>query len=281
MEALSAMVPSVDADVEDAELRLAEALCEPGLEPSEFYALAAALPQHCWGCEWINPRPEGPLCACCLVPSIGGMGMLGGRLAGLGAEAIVSIGSGAGLVEWLLAARFDHVVCIDKFYRLTDDGAPITWVMPQMHAAVREDWRRRADRDEPDGGPKLGFVDPTEATTRLPLLLGGRTVAFLLCWPQLQPADIAAYVESVGGIDRVMGVVVVSGENCEPRDPAEAAAVAGCERLALVADGEEMHCLSEPCRAWTFACAKRPVPRSAVREAASSGSEVRLVELTA
>ncbi|CAJ1337033.1 unnamed protein product, partial [Effrenium voratum] len=109
------------AAMEDtAERDLAAAMEDPDLSQGDYYGLCARLPLHCWACEWISPKPK-VLQNCCLIPTIGGMGLIGRHLNDLGAEVIVSIGSGAGLVEWLLSARF-QVICVDYFYGLSAEG---------------------------------------------------------------------------------------------------------------------------------------------------------------
>lgn len=246
---------------------LASAMKNPELERGSYYELCAGVGSNYWAFEWISPKPAS-LSRCCLVPTIKGMGLLGGQLEGLGAEVLVSLGSGAGLVEWLLAGRFERVICVDVFYRPEEGGAVSSWVMPQLRGAVASSWtargeegdRRGDDESGQEGRSGIHFVHPSE-TTKLREIVDGQTVAFLLCWPQLQPCEVAAYAEAVGGHVKVRGVMVVAGENCSP-EPRAAAAAAGCREDALVADGQDVKCLSEPCRVWTF-----PTASPAVRPA--------------
>lgn len=235
---------------EEPEAALAAAMEDPDLECSSYYELCGRVPAHHWAFEWVCPKPP-QLSGCCLVPTIGGIGLIGARLAALGAEVVVSIGSGGCLVEWLLAARFGTVICVDVFYKPDESGQVSKWVVPQARRAVAAGWHKAGGEAQSEGGEGLLFLHPGEAA-RLGELLCGRRAALLLCWPQLQPRDIAAYAEVAGGVDRVLGVVVVAGENCSPRNPADAAAAAGCSRTAVVEGGEEVRCLSEPCWAWAF-----------------------------
>ncbi|CAE6949415.1 unnamed protein product [Symbiodinium natans] len=92
---MAASDESASADAEDSvmvEAALDEVLRDPCASQADFYDLVARLPLHCWACEWISPKP-GVLQSCSLVPKIGAMGLLGGRLAALNAEVVLSIGS--------------------------------------------------------------------------------------------------------------------------------------------------------------------------------------------
>lgn len=79
----------------------------------------------------VCPKPP-VLGSSCIVPTIGGAGLIGSRLESLEADVIVSVGSGAGLLEWLLAGRFPSVVCVDVFYRPGEGGRIDEWVIPQL-----------------------------------------------------------------------------------------------------------------------------------------------------
>lgn len=78
---------------------------------------------------------------------------------------------------------------------------------------------------------EMRFVHPEAASTALPEVLRGRTVALLLCWPQLEARQVAEYAEWCGrAMGKVRGLVHVAGENCAPASPSDAAAAAGASR---------------------------------------------------
>ncbi|CAE7941094.1 unnamed protein product, partial [Symbiodinium sp. KB8] len=114
----------------------------------DFYDLVARLPLHCWACEWISPKP-GVLQSCSLVPKIGAMGLIGRTLDALEAEVVLSIGSGSGLIEWLLSPRFP-VVSVDFYYQPSPAGGVDPWVLPPLHDDVRRSWQA-------DGSGRIAF----------------------------------------------------------------------------------------------------------------------------
>eukprot|EP00435_Cladocopium_sp_Y103_P054865 s2252_g18.t1 len=117
---LEAMNAEDDLQAE-VEIALAAAMTDPDLSQGDYYDLCARLPSHCWGYEFISPKP-GVLQNCCFIPKIGAMGLIGRCVASFGADVVLSIGSGAGLLEWLLSPRF-NVICVDYFYTVSDSGA--------------------------------------------------------------------------------------------------------------------------------------------------------------
>jgi len=231
-----------DRDNEDdrsslAEAALAAEMQDPFLSRSTYYDICSHVNVHCWAFEWVHPKPQ-VLSSCCLVPTIGGIGLIGGRLSEMDAEVVVSIGSGAGLVEWLLAPRFDSVVCVDNYSSgFPQDNADAgVCLLPQAHAddqLVAVNWKDVA---------------------ALQAAVGAKRLALLLCWPQLQPSTIESYISALASTPaRLVGLLVIVGENCWPPDPRVAATSAGCCSTPLVDGGEEVKCLSEPCWAWAFA----------------------------
>uniref|UniRef100_A0A7S1A8N0 Uncharacterized protein n=1 Tax=Noctiluca scintillans TaxID=2966 RepID=A0A7S1A8N0_NOCSC len=230
-----------EAESEAPEERLAEMMHVEALSQNTYYDLVAPVELNCWAFAWLAPTPP-PLHNCCLVPTKACMVRLTASLAHIAADVVVSLGSGAGLVEWLLAPTHT-VVCVDEFYKLTDNSVD-EWVLPQLRSAVRA---RHGLEHVPGTDAQIQqpvFVDRGDFAG-LEASVAGRSVALLLCWPQMQLSDIAEYV---GGLCSVQGLVMIAGDNCLP-DPSAAASVVGCQGIAL---HEDVECLSEPCTMWTF-----------------------------
>jgi len=230
-----------EAESEAPEERLAEMMHVEALSQKTYYDLVAPVELNCWAFAWLAPTPP-PLHNCCLVPTKACMVRLASSLAHIAADVVVSLGSGAGLVEWLLAPTHT-VVCVDEFYKLTDNSVD-EWVLPQLRSAVRarHGLEHVSGMDAHIQQPV--FVDRGDCAG-LVASVAGRSVALLLCWPQMQLSDIAEYV---GGLCSVQGLVMIAGDNCLP-DPSAAASVVGCQSIAR---HEDVECLSEPCTMWTF-----------------------------
>jgi len=51
----------------------------------------------------------------------------------------------------------------------------------------------------------------------------------LLCWPQLQPSTFESYMTALASTPaKLVGLLIVAGENCSPQDPRVAATAARC-----------------------------------------------------
>ncbi|CAE7251311.1 unnamed protein product [Symbiodinium pilosum] len=209
-------------DVGHLEAALDEMLRDADASQGDFYDLVARLPLHCWACEWISPKP-GVLQSCSLVPKIGAMGLLGSRLKALGAEVVLSVGSGSGLIEWLLSPRFP-VVCVDYYYRPSATGDVDSWVLAPLHDDLRRSWN--------EDDTRLSFVKPGDDSA-LQKVLNSRRTAALFVWPQLDLTSLQSYALAVGS--SLCGMVFVVGENCSP-SPVAAAAAFNCD----VGESEEV-----------------------------------------
>lgn len=225
------------ADADDPEELLAQSARDPEMPRHRYYSLAELMQPHCWGFEFVSPKPE-PFRQCCLIPTKAGAELLLRCICSLRPEVVVSLGSGAGLVEWLMA-EWLCVICVDSFYKPREGGSADRWVMPQLRQAVLESWS--------SGGYATGlsFIGVGELA-ELKAAVADRRVVLFMSWPQLQVQDLRAYATCVGGT--LQGLVIAQGENCHPADPAEAAAAAGCR---VMGDGVELEVLSEPCAVFT------------------------------
>ncbi|CAE7553441.1 unnamed protein product [Symbiodinium sp. CCMP2592] len=154
------------------------------------------------------------------------MGLIGRTLDALEAEVVLSIGSGSGLIEWLLSPRFP-VVSVDFYYQPSPAGSVDPWVLPPLHDEVKRSWQA-------DGSGSIAFVSPGDDPA-LVAALGSRRAVALFVWPQLDLAAVSHYASVAGS--QLGGMVFVVGDNCAPV-PTAAAAAFGCKLLGPE-EGEE------------------------------------------